>query len=318
MTAPTAQSSKGKVTEKKIYFVVMAQALHPTCRMDYRYDLKGSWSSSRSATTPDEAVALARDADRDAVPVKCTLLDNDFRAIRLQKAPGPPQPPNESAAKAAAPGPAGTRKVLLGALRRAQIIAIIQRDVDFLVRVGALDYSLLLGIHLPSRDEAVLRSPGLPRLDSPGLPRYKAAEEDDAAARDARCASALGALRLGALTQEILTRGVLSPDGEERYFFGIIDLLTPWSDRKKLESFGRSVFQAGASCVAPPRYGKRFMQMIREVMDGGPAPPPSSPSASSASTPEAGTPPVAATPVRLKTSVDAAPASKLGVGVRAD
>ena len=90
------------MTEKKIYFVVMAQALHPTCRMDYRYDLKGSWSSSRSATTPEEAVALARAADRDGVAVKCTLLDNDFRAIRLHKAPGPPEPPSESAAKVAA------------------------------------------------------------------------------------------------------------------------------------------------------------------------------------------------------------------------
>ena len=159
-------------------------------------------------------------------------------------------------------------------------------------------------------------------LHSPGLPRSKAEDDDDAAAHDARSASAVGALRLGALTQEILTRGLLSPDGKERYFFGIIDLLTPWSDRKKMESLGRSVFQTGASCVAPPRYGKRFMQMIREVIDGGPAPPPPplSPSKPSVGgTPEGGTPLARSSSlVRSKTAADAVPASKVGAGVRAD
>lgn len=261
--APRAKSSSGKVQQKKIYFVVMAQALHPTCRMDFRYDLKGSWSGSRSTSTPEEAQQVAQRAAALNIPVKSTLLDNDFRLIRMKRAPGPPQPPLESSALPCPVAAEGTRKIIVGELRRAQIIAIIQRDVDFLARVGALDYSLLLGIHLPERDGSRARSPS--HMRSPELPL---SPEDEGELVDPLTSASARALGMGALTQEQLARGIMSPDGKERYFFGIIDLLTPWSDRKKLESLGRGIFQTGASCVAPALYGKRFMNFMREVIGG--------------------------------------------------
>ena len=47
--------------------------------------------------------------------------------------------------------------------------------------------------------------------------------------------------------------GIISADGTEIYFMGIIDILTNFGKKKKIENVMRSIFQNSAtvSCVPP-------------------------------------------------------------------
>jgi len=53
--------------------------------------------------------------------------------------------------------------------------------------------------------------------------------------------------------------GMMSSDKTKIYFFGIIDILTEYSTRKKLEhSFKKIRYDNTISCVPPQRYAERF------------------------------------------------------------
>ena len=54
------------------------------------------------------------------------------------------------------------------------------------------------------------------------------------------------------------------------YHVGIIDFLTPWTPRKKVENFTKSKMvmknQAKISCVNPDLFQRRFVEFIKREM----------------------------------------------------
>ena len=59
--------------------------------------------------------------------------------------------------------------------------------------------------------------------------------------------------------------GLVSADGTQIYFLGIIDILTEFNTKKSIEHVARSIFQDKntVSCVPPDRYGDRFFDFMR-------------------------------------------------------
>lgn len=61
--------------------------------------------------------------------------------------------------------------------------------------------------------------------------------------------------------------GLVSEDGSYLYFIGIIDILTYYSGKKKLEHFFKGNFQGdGISCVPPAEYAERFVGFMRGAL----------------------------------------------------
>jgi len=62
--------------------------------------------------------------------------------------------------------------------------------------------------------------------------------------------------------------GVLSSDGTKLYFFGIIDILTHFNTKKKMEYVVKRIaYGKDISAVPPPRYAERFRSFIKNVVD---------------------------------------------------
>lgn len=96
------------VNDKDSYCMVMRNVLSSDLRMHKVYDLKGS--------TVDRAAD-----DKELAKEVPTFKDNDFTTA------------NE--------------KIFLGPEAKAEIMARLKLDVDFLCRLHLMDYSLLVGIH---------------------------------------------------------------------------------------------------------------------------------------------------------------------------
>jgi 1-phosphatidylinositol-4-phosphate 5-kinase len=61
--------------------------------------------------------------------------------------------------------------------------------------------------------------------------------------------------------------GIVSSDGKCVYFIGIIDTLTYFGTKKKLEYRLKSVAYGNKtiSCVPPKRYGSRFLAFMNQI-----------------------------------------------------
>lgn len=129
---------------------------------------------------------------------------------------------------------------------------IIKLDVEFLKRYEILDYSLLIAInnhrcnYLPRK--SCERYCEGKYCDNPSL--YYINERTDAA---------------------LFFRNEYKFESEaknvpETYYIGIIDFLTLWSRRKKIENFISEFLccRTNISCVEPDEYNKRFMEMFKE------------------------------------------------------
>jgi len=66
------------------------------------------------------------------------------------------------------------------------------------------------------------------------------------------------------------SRMFISPNGNEIYFFGVIDVLQQWTTHKKLEKFFKVYFlrkdKNGVSCQPPEFYSDRFIKAIDELI----------------------------------------------------
>ena len=63
-------------------------------------------------------------------------------------------------------------------------------------------------------------------------------------------------------------RSYRSPDGEKRYFLGIIDTLTIFNWRKRGESFFKRIFVSkNVSAIAPIQYQFRFYRFFKDAVE---------------------------------------------------
>ena len=222
---------------KKIYFVVMGNVFPPHKDIHETYDLKGS--TKGRFVTAEELV------NKNLATLK------DLNWIQRK------------------------RKLKLGPEKATLFINQLNADCNFLTRNQIMDYSLLLGIHYMSRgNKDNLRGKSMKMLEptSP-LPgergilttvfkssMIKTAPSSDPIPQEKRMCmfcSEDGGFRSS------------NPDGsagEELYFLGIIDILTPYSVKKRLEHVLRSIKDdaRSISAISPDAYAKRFIEFMRE------------------------------------------------------
>eukprot|EP00742_Colponemidia_sp_Colp-10_P009217 GILJ01010035.1.p1 GENE.GILJ01010035.1~~GILJ01010035.1.p1 ORF type:complete len:840 (-),score=150.67 GILJ01010035.1:293-2812(-) len=129
-------------------------------------------------------------------------------------------------------------KVVLGEGRRNRILEQIEIDCAFFESHSIIDYSLLLGFHHVSDSETVHRE-GSHVDGDVKIPFYQL---DDG--------------------------GMLSTNQEYVYFFGIIDILTYYSAKKRMEHAAKSLRydRHGISCVNPSEYAKRFIDFMAKII----------------------------------------------------
>lgn len=220
---------------KKVHFIVMNNLFPPHRDIHLKYDLKGStWG--RSTFIPKGATDLSQ----------LTLKDLNWLERK--------------------------DKIKFGPDKRKFFTEQLEADVKLLKKINVMDYSLLLGIHDVKRgntdgkqklsvfdpkstmkSEVIKTNPrdidrgvDLPTDVFPGRSKYIFYGHD-------------GGIRATNENNEPLP---------EIYYLGIIDCLTNYSTKKRLETFFRSLKHARNTISAIPakEYGDRFLQFMKKGM----------------------------------------------------
>lgn len=218
---------------KKIYFVVMGNVFPPHKDIHETYDLKGS--------TKGRFVTSEELANRHLA----TLKDLNW----LQK----------------------KRKLRLGPEKATLLMNQLKADCLFLAKMRIMDYSLLVGIHYMSRgnrDNIRQRSMKMLEPTTPvmgGTAAFKQTSIRTAPSTDP-------------IPQERRMCIFYSEDGgfrssendgrsgDELYFLGVIDILTPYTVKKRIEHVFRSIKDdaKSISAVNPIDYSRRFLRFMAE------------------------------------------------------
>ena len=220
---------KIKKRRDKIYFIVMINVFATSKHIHIRYDLKGSRVGRRVLTGKRDAEIMAKG-------------DLALKDLDLEKR---------------------KEKMYIGD-KNDILLKQIKNDADFLCKIGANDYSLLLGIHYINKEKKIGKS-----LSSNNLKENKTNGEDsilkESTLSDKSCDSRQEKLK--ALI-DFEDGGIISETGNEVYFVGIIDILTKFNWKKKCEHFIKMVRYCSnnMSCTPPPMYRDRFVNYMNKVI----------------------------------------------------
>ncbi|KAK4289320.1 hypothetical protein Pmani_001898 [Petrolisthes manimaculis] len=216
------------------YCVVMRNVFSTFLKIHKKYDLKGS--------TVDREASV-KELEKD-LP---TLKDNDFMKD-------------------------GT-KIYIGEEAKQQLMETLNADVEFLMRLHLMDYSLLLGIHDIERaeNEVVLQNES--EEDA-----IEEEEEDECAGVPTPPDSPNTSAR-----ERATSNGAIDPDVEiyaiesnesapqrEIYFMALIDVLTHYGVKKQAAKAAKTVKYGsnadGISTVEPEQYGRRFLDFMNQAI----------------------------------------------------
>ncbi|XP_059575294.1 phosphatidylinositol 5-phosphate 4-kinase type-2 gamma isoform X2 [Alligator mississippiensis] len=216
------------VDSEERYVLAMRNMFSHRLPVHRKYDLKGSLVS-REASDKEKGKDLP------------TLKDMDF----LNK--------NE--------------RVYVGEEAKREFLEKLKRDVEFLVQLKIMDYSLLLGIHEVPRAEEEDEPEDEDGGDNGTAGLYGASPEGLGIAGDFGAHRALGP---GDFDSRVDVYAVRSQGGPccEVYFMGLIDILTQYDAKKKAAHAAKTVKHgAGAeiSTVHPEQYAKRFLDFITNI-----------------------------------------------------
>mmetsp|Transcript_304 Transcript_304/g.355 ORF Transcript_304/g.355 Transcript_304/m.355 type:complete len:1049 (+) Transcript_304:119-3265(+) len=198
----------------------LCQQAPPPQFMHLIYDLKGS-TQGRSASAKD--IALPPTPSQTATILK----DND---LRLSK-----------------------RIFEIGYSLRNRYLSQLKKDVRFLVRMGVLDYSMLVGVHIPRLSGTTKILSGSVDDDNDGFVSVE---------RNQKSEENMG-------EQDGWKGPIWSKDKQEVYHIGIIDYLVPYGLRKRGEYFLKSKVQGFGDTISvlpPKEYGERFLEFISKVL----------------------------------------------------
>lgn len=235
-------------SDRKLYFVVMGNMFNTPFEIHRRYDLKGSW--------------VGRETPPDRFDPSVALKDVDFKQA------------NES--------------IRVGKELKDLLVQQIIEDSAFLRDNNVIDYSLLLGIHdIGSNHQATVS------LDPAELDNVSEAGQDGGQAHsNAREGDGLRPDLSRSITGNTMHSypqspisnsnfqaeagrelpvhqrdlgGLLSSDKRQLYFFGIIDILTPYDTRKRTEHHLKALRydRRGVSCCPPVFYAERFNDFLK-------------------------------------------------------
>ncbi|KAK1901615.1 Phosphatidylinositol 5-phosphate 4-kinase type-2 gamma [Dissostichus eleginoides] len=186
------------VESEDTYLLVMRNMFSHRLHVHRKYDLKGSLVS-REASFKEKVKELP------------TYKDVDFRN-KMQK-------------------------VYVSAEEREKIMVKLNRDIEFLVRMKIMDYSLLLGIH-------------------DGIGGYMNSFKP------------MGHGEFDPYVDVYAIQSAVGAPQREVYFMGLIDMLTQYDAKKKAAHAAKAVKHgAGAeiSTVHPEQYAKRFREFITKI-----------------------------------------------------
>ncbi|KAF9358844.1 Phosphatidylinositol-4-phosphate 5-kinase [Mortierella sp. AD094] len=235
---------------RKIHFVVMGNVFPPNRDIHETYDLKGS--------------TLGRAISDEELSSNPRATQKDLNWVNRN------------------------RKLELGPEKRHLFVEQTKRDVELLARLNIMDYSLLVGIHDIERGNKDNIRDNTLKVFQPDTKKQLAREPSR---RDKR-ESKVNALRMAvkesdpvaigpsALPSDSFSErrhcifyaddgGLLSTNeqnvqGEDLYYLGIIDILTPYNYVKKIEHYWKSMSQDkhAISSVNPKEYAQRFLSFM--------------------------------------------------------
>ncbi|CAN9515251.1 unnamed protein product [Ophioblennius macclurei] len=223
------------VDSEETYLMVMRNMFSHRLLVHRKYDLKGS--------------LVAREAsDKERGKELPTFKDVDFRN--------------------------NMQKVYVSDEQKDKFMEKLNRDVEFLVKLKIMDYSLLLGIHdvgRAERDEEEVEEVPVDD-DAEGENGLAAAGSYGTSPEGiAGYMSAYKPLGPGEFDPYVDVYAVASCSGapqREVYFMGLIDVLTQYDTKKKAAHAAKTVKHgAGAeiSTVHPEQYAKRFRDFISNI-----------------------------------------------------
>ncbi|XP_070766633.1 phosphatidylinositol 5-phosphate 4-kinase type-2 gamma isoform X2 [Enoplosus armatus] len=226
------------VDNEETYLIVMRNMFSHRLVVHRKYDLKGS--------------LVAREAsDKERGKELPTFKDMDFRN--------------------------NMQKVYVTEEQKEKLMEKLNRDVEFLVKLKIMDYSLLLGIHDVGRAEREeeegeeVSNEEEPEAENGLAPGPTVGSYGTSPEGIAGYMSACKPLGPGEFDPYVDVYAVGSCTGapqREVYFMGLIDVLTQYDTKKKAAHAAKTVKHgAGAeiSTVHPEQYAKRFRDFISNI-----------------------------------------------------
>ena len=219
---------KIKKKRDKIYFIVMINVFATSKHIHIRYDLKGSKIGRRVLTGKRDAEIMAKG-------------DLALKDLDLEKR---------------------KEKMYIGE-KNDILLKQIKNDADFLCKIQANDYSLLLGIHYINKEK------NTQHISSSNILNLRTNIEDsflrESSLSDRSCDSRKEKLKA---LQDFEDGGIISETGNEIYFVGIIDILTKFNFKKKCEHFIKMVRYCSnnMSCTPPEMYRDSFVNYMSKVI----------------------------------------------------
>ncbi|XP_075966947.1 phosphatidylinositol 5-phosphate 4-kinase type-2 gamma-like isoform X1 [Anarhichas minor] len=223
------------VESEDTYLLVMRNMFSHRLHVHRKYDLKGSLVS-REASFKEKVKELP------------TYKDVDFRN--------------------------NMQKVYVSDEEKEKIVDKLNRDIEFLVRMRMMDYSLLLGIHDVERAE---REEEEEEMES----SYEEDEEDENSLAPPPGSTSpegiggymnsfkpMGPGEFDPYVDVYAIQSAVGAHQREVYFMGLIDVLTQYDTKKKAAHAAKAVKHgAGAeiSTVHPEQYAKRFREFITKI-----------------------------------------------------
>lgn len=153
----------------------------------------------------------------------------------------------------------------------------LEADANFLLSIGVMDYSLLVGVH---NNEFVIRAdPDQPQSTSPLVQRKQGTDPVQISSYASTTGPPLTDMKSKSTDEEPELEGISAARrleasrivGADSYLFGIIDFQQKWTLQKKFERFLKIQFKgadpAGLSAIEPHAYKERFTHHMRDVLD---------------------------------------------------
>ncbi|XP_017306212.1 phosphatidylinositol 5-phosphate 4-kinase type-2 gamma [Ictalurus punctatus] len=226
------------VNNEDTYFIIMRNMFSHRLTIHTKYNLKGSLVS-REASDKEKEKDLP------------TFKDMDFRN--------------------------NMQRIYISDEEKEKLMEKLNRDIDFLVRLKLMDYSLLLAIHEMDRGE---------REEEEEDEESACEEEDEQENNMTMVASASLSTSPEGGTGSFPARRTVTPaefdprvdvygiqsaagaPQREVYFMGLINILTHYDTKKKAAHAAKTVKHgtgAEISTVHPEQYGKRFLEFIANI-----------------------------------------------------
>lgn len=237
-----------KLYGKVVRFTVMLSVFDPKVGIHERFDLKGSW------------VGRIDKSGRKGTLCICRYCGGQF-IVGMSKDCCPSHPlPNRGHEQDSCGKDLNwaSRHLDIEANPAHQLNAQLVADSNFLASIDSLDYSLLVGIHYESSGTTI---------ESRERRSFVLAAEQTDSSVGSPLSDNSTPYQVGIQFQSNVSMGPAV------VYIGIIDILTPWSVRKRLEYWMHVYLQCldrhGISCVDPTSYANRFQRNVVDVLTMG-------------------------------------------------